>query len=177
MAATASGSLSNFVVVLLDFLLPGVFMIRFLALAFLLLAPSFALAIDIPQQAQPPKSVLHGMVADSTGAIISGAQIELLDPSGAVAATSQSGADGSFVIAAPRPGTYTLVVSQPGFKTTQTQVAIAAPGKAPASSSTAQALAAPVHIVLSIAATSSNVVVSADSNRDLTRLTKTATHP
>ena len=143
-------------------------MMRSLALAFFLLAPSLVLAIDAPLQSPAAKPALHGVVTDSTGAIIPGASIQLLDSTGAIAATSRSGSDGSFVVTAPRPGTYALVVSLAGFKTTQTQVSIAAPGKVPASSPSLSTLAPPVHIVLSIAATSTNVVVNAESSQDLT---------
>ena len=141
---------------------------RFLALALVLLAPVAALACHVPPAAVQPKSALHGVVADSTGAIIPGAAIQLLDPTGAVAATTRSGADGSFVIAAPRAGSYTLVASLTGFKTARSQVMVAAQAAAPAAMSAAQALAAPLHIVLAIASTSTNVVVSADSSQDLT---------
>jgi hypothetical protein len=145
---------------------------RSFALAFLLFAPVAALAGNISQpatqSAAQPKLVLHGAVADSTGAIIPGAQLQLLDSTGAVAATTRSGADGSFVIAAPRAGNYTLVVSLTGFKTARTPVTLASLPTAPATASAAQALAAPLHVVLSVAATSTNVVVSADSNTDLT---------
>ena len=130
--------------------------------------PLVALACHTTNQAPQPKPVLHGLVSDSTGAIIPGAKIDLLDASGAIAATTNSGADGSFLVTAPHPGGYTLVATLAGFKTVTTPVTIAAPGNTPASATAAQALAAPVHIVLSVAATSTNVVVSADSNQDLT---------
>jgi hypothetical protein len=139
---------------------------RSFILALLLLLPTAALASTVPTEAPPPKPTLHGVVADSTGAIIPGAQIELLDLNGAVVATSQSVGDGSFVVSAPRPGTYTLVVSLTGFKTSQAQVVITLPGTAPASASAA--LAPPQHVVLSIASTSTDVVVNANANQDLT---------
>src|SRR5580704_10240803 len=135
---------------------------RSFALALFLLLPTAVFAGTAPAQPPPSKPSLPGIVADSTGAIIPGAQIQLLDAAGAVAATSHSGGDGSFVVVAPGPGTYTLVVSLPGFKTSQSQVVISAPASASA------ALAPPLHVVLSIASTSTDVTVSADTNQDLT---------
>ncbi|HEY1647328.1 MAG TPA: carboxypeptidase regulatory-like domain-containing protein [Terracidiphilus sp.] len=132
------------------------------------LAPIAALACHTSVAPAPPSPTLHGVVADSTGAIIPNAQIELLDGTGAHDGTFQSGADGSFQVIAPHAGAYTLVVSEPGFKTTQTAVTIAAPGTPAVASRAAVKLAPPLHIVLAVAPAATNVVVSADSNEDLT---------
>jgi hypothetical protein len=141
---------------------------RSLALALLLLVPAAVLASNAPTQPQPPRPSLHGFVSDPTGAIIPGADLTLLDAKGAVVAKSRSGADGSFVVTAPHPGSYNLAVSLAGFKTIQVQVSIGVTASGPASPSAAQALASPMHVVLTIAATSTNVVVSANANQDLT---------
>jgi hypothetical protein len=143
-------------------------MFRSLALALALLAPAAALACNPTQPATQPKPVLHGMVTDATGAIIPGAQVQLIDALGAVAAYSRSGADGSFSVNAPHAGSYTLVVSLAGFKTSRSAVTVAAPGASAASATVAQALAAPVHVMLAVAPAATNVVVSADANADLT---------
>ena len=141
---------------------------RSLALALFLLAPAAGLACNPAQPVAQSKPALHGVVTDTTGAIIPGAEVSLLDATGAVVSTSHAGSDGSFSLSAMHPGSYTLVVSLAGFKTSRSQVTVAVPGAASASTPTAQALAAPVHVALSIAAASSNVVVSADANSDLT---------
>ena len=141
---------------------------RSFALAFLLVLPAAVFAGTTPQENPIPKPVLRGVVADSTGAIIPGASVQLLDGTGAVVAASQSGADGSFTVTAPHAGSYTLAVSLAGFKTARSQVAVGVPGAASPTAPAAQALAGPIHIVLSVAAASTNVVVSADSSRDLT---------
>lgn len=141
---------------------------RSLALAVLVSAPAIALACRPAVQPPPPGPTLRGVVADSTGAIIPNAEIDLVDASGAVDGKFQSGPDGAFQVAAPHPGDYTLVISEPGFKTVTTQVSIAAPAASAATSTAAPGLAAPVHIVLPIAPAATNVVVSADSNQDLT---------
>ena len=151
-------------------------MMRSLFLAFSLFAPAAALACHAPGQAPRPKPVLRGVVSDSTGAIIPGARIDLIDASGgasngasgAIAATTHSGPDGSFLVSAPHPGAFTLVVSLAGFKTVTTPVTIAVSGNTFASASAAQVLAAPMHIMLSVAAASTNVVVNAESNQDPT---------
>jgi hypothetical protein len=138
---------------------------RSLTLALLLLVPSVALACKPSTQSAPAKPTRQGIVVDTTGAIIPGADIRLLDAEGAVAATSSSGPDGTFVITAPRPGDYTMVAALTGFTTVRSQVTIGVPGGAPPTA--AQALAGPLRIVLSVAATSSTVIVSAESNQDL----------
>jgi hypothetical protein len=141
---------------------------RFAVLALLLFAPVAALACNPPQQTTQPKPTLHGVVTDQTGAIIPGAQIQLLDATGAIAATVRSSADGSFTVNTPHPGSFTLVVALAGFKTSRSQVTVSVPGASAATTPTAQALAAPLRISLAVASAATNVVVSADSNTDLT---------
>ena len=130
---------------------------RFLALLLLLSAAPLALADKPASTVSLPASSLHGVVADPSGAIIPGAEIDIVDASGTVAGSAHSGDDGSFQIAVPRNGNYTLVVSDPGFDTVRNPVVVPAP-----------ALAAPLHIVLPIASFATNVHVNADSSEDLT---------
>jgi hypothetical protein len=141
---------------------------RSFVLAILVSAPAVALACHTAVQPPPHGPALRGVVADSTGAIIPNAEIDLMDASGALDGKFQSGADGSFQIVAPHAGDYTLVVSEPGFKTVTTPVSIAAPAASVVTSQAAVKLAAPVHIVLPIAPAATNVTVNADSNEDLT---------
>ncbi len=101
----------------------------------------------------------HGVVSDTTGAIIPGAEVDLIDPSGAIVSKVQSGGDGSFSLTAPHPGKYTLIVSEPGFKTAQLAISITSASARPA---------ATIHVAMPIAAVATNVHVSADSNSDLT---------
>ena len=139
---------------------------RLLALAFLLLTPCAALAAN--STTPPPASTpaLHGTVADPTGAIVPGAEVDLVDPTGAVTGTYRSQGDGTFQVVAPHTGSYTLVVSEPGFETVRTPVVIgAAVSGAPA---VAAALPAQLHIVLPIARFATNVQVNGDTNTDLT---------
>jgi hypothetical protein len=70
---------------------------------------------------------LHGEVTDPDGALIPGATVTLT-PSSGRAVTVKSGSDGSYS-ATVMPGTYTVVVTMPGFATfTAPGVAIAATG-------------------------------------------------
>ncbi|HEY1161003.1 MAG TPA: carboxypeptidase-like regulatory domain-containing protein, partial [Terracidiphilus sp.] len=145
---------------------------RSFALGLVLLMPCAALAASTSSPAPHPAPAVHGVVADPAGAIVPGAEVDLLDPNGTVAGTIHSGDDGNFQIVAPHAGAFTLVVSEPGFETVRTLVVIAAPA-GPAGGSVAAApaalpLAAPLRIVLPIATLSTSVHVSADSSEDLT---------
>jgi hypothetical protein len=135
---------------------------RSVALLLLLAAPALAFA-DKPNSAPAPSSAatVQGVVADPTGAIIPGAEIDVLDDTGAVAGSAHSGGDGTFQIPVPRGGNYTLVVSEPGFDTVRNPVVI------PATLSVSQ-VAAPMRIVMPIASLATNVRVNADSSEDLT---------
>jgi hypothetical protein len=121
-------------------------------------------AANSAASAPPAAPAVHGMVADPTGAIVPGAEVDLVDPNGAVAGTNHSDGEGNFQISAPQPGSYMLVVSEAGFETVRTPVLIASPAGAPA----AAALAAPLHIVLPIASLATNIQVNAENSEDLT---------
>jgi hypothetical protein len=142
-------------------------MVRALALA-LLLAPCALLASTAPNPGLASTPPITGVVADPTGAIVPGAEIDLLDASGATAGTYHSGGDGSFQVIPPHPGSFTLVISEPGFETIKTPVVIAAPVAVASAAGPSHPFAAPLRIVLPIAALSTNVRVSADTNDDLT---------
>ena len=135
---------------------------RSLALALLLLSPVALFPADT-SSAPPAAPALHGVVADSTGATVPGAEVDLLDPSGAVAGTFHSDSEGNFNAVAPHDGNYILIVSEPGFETVRTPVVIAAPAIKSASP-----LAVQLRIVLPIASFATTVRVSAESNQDLT---------
>ena len=140
---------------------------RFLALGWMLalpaLAPAVALAGNAASTAAPAPAAVQGVVADSTGAIVPGAEVDLVDPSGAVAGTIRSDGEGNFQLAAPHAGNFTLVVSDPGFETVRTPVVIAAPAAAAVAKAAAVLPAlARVHIVLPIAAVAATVRVNGD---------------
>lgn len=65
--------------------------------------------------AQPSASFLHGTVVDPSGAVIMHASVKLLDEQGKTMAQTLTGRRGEFVVGAPPPGRYTLIVAAPGF--------------------------------------------------------------
>lgn len=141
-------------------------MLRFSALAVLLLCPAAVLALNSNSSEKPASAgTVQGVVADPTGAIVPNADVELVDTDGSIAGSTKSDGVGNFQMAAPHPGSFTLVISEPGFETVHFPVTVKPVVKmAPA----AQVLAAPLHITLPIAAVATSVRVNGDSNDDLT---------
>lgn len=142
-------------------------MIRRLAFFFAIFAPPVAFAFTPAASPAPSAAPVNGVIADQSGAIVPGADVSLIDTNGDVAGTSRSGDDGTFQVVPPHAGSFTLVVSEPGFETTRTPV-IAAPVSGVAGAASAARLSATLRITLPIAGLSTNVRVSADSNDDLT---------
>jgi len=141
---------------------------RLLVLVFALVTftslPTFSAT---PAAASPhAPSALYGVVADPAGGIVPGAEIDLLDINGSVAATYHSDGDGNFQVLAPHAGNFVLVVSEAGFETVRTPVVVPAPAIAAASPATLPIAA--LHIVLPIAQFATNIRVSAENSEDLT---------
>ena len=141
---------------------------RSLALVVILLfsAAAFATTPSAPAPA-PVQPSVQGVVADPSGAIVPNAEVDLVDSSGAVTCSGHSSGDGSFKLIVPGAGSYTLIVSEPGFETVHNPVVIA-PVVSATAGAASHVLAAPLHIVLPIAALATNVQVNADSSEDLT---------
>jgi TonB-dependent receptor len=116
-------------------------------LPFLLLLVLFS---TLTAQGQSTKGVLVGRVADATGAVIQGATVQL-SPSGL---STTSDALGEFIFAAVPAGTYTLKASSVGFSVFANSVTVTA----------GQTLHA--NILLAVASSNDQVVVSAESGRD-----------
>jgi hypothetical protein len=114
-------------------------------------------ASDLPASAPAPQPAVTGTVADSSGAIIPGAQVSLTDSSGATLVTTTTDASGAFRLQPPSPGSYSVAVTLEGFQTTTKPVIVAATG-GPAS----------VSITLAIATSVQQVTVSAGAQVDLT---------
>ena len=110
-------------------------------LFFLLLVPSLLFAQGITQ--------LSGTVVDSSGAVIAGATVQVRSANGTVQRTTQSDANGSFIISGLSAGNYQLVVSNPGFETKETPVTLGTT-EAPA----------PLRISLAVSAVSSTITVN-----------------
>jgi hypothetical protein len=78
--------------------------------AVLLLLPSMLLAQSVVTGA------LNGTVTDPSGAVIVGATVSLTSTDTGAALTTQTNASGGYSFGLVKPGRYTLVVSQTGFK-------------------------------------------------------------
>src|SRR5262245_12522096 len=66
--------------------------------------------------AQVTSGTIFGTVKDSTGAFIKDAKVTVSSPSIGVKRTTQSGADGAFVVPSLPPATYSIEVEYQGFK-------------------------------------------------------------
>ena len=65
--------------------------------------------------AQTRNATLHGTVADSAGALISGASISIITPGGETTATATTDGSGAYQSHNLSPGTYIVIVSAQGF--------------------------------------------------------------
>lgn len=143
-------------------------MLRFFALAVLLLSPAAILALNSNSSSKPaPASTVQGVVADATGAIVPNAEVDLVDADGSIAGTTKSDGVGNFQMAAPHPGNFTLVISEPGFETVHLPVTVK-PNVVTLAAPAAHVMAAPLHITLPVAALATNVRVNGDTDEDLT---------
>ena len=69
-------------------------------------------------QAQPAGGTLSGTVLDQAGKAITGANVEVKNGAGATSATATADGEGHFSAGGLAPGTYSLLVSAPGFALT-----------------------------------------------------------
>ena len=115
---------------------------RIITLAFLILLSCLKVA------GQNNDTKIAGTVADTSGAMIAGAAIQLQNANGTELRTAQTGENGSFAISGLQAGTYRLVIFKPGFETKEISVSIGATG-APAS----------LHISLAVKSASTTIEV------------------
>ena len=71
--------------------------------------------------AQTSTSEVNGVVKDSTGAVISGATLRLIDVATNAELTTPATDEGSFVFANVRPGVYRLIAEHTGFSRKEIQ--------------------------------------------------------
>jgi len=144
-------------------------MLRCSALTLVLLSCAVAcLAASTDSNAKPAApATVQGNVADPSGAIVPNAEVDLLNADGTVAGTTKSDGVGNFLMAAPHAGSFTLVISEPGFETVHLPVTVT-PNVVSVKVPAAHVMAAPLHITLPIAAVSTNVRVNGDTDEDLT---------
>jgi len=79
-------------------------------------------------QAQQGLSSVRGAVEDSSGAVVAGAVVRLLDVSGAAVADVHTDASGAFVFEAVQPGAYQVRAEFSGFEPLVRPVSVA-PGR------------------------------------------------
>src|SRR6201997_1913864 len=71
--------------------------------------------ITIGLRAQTTNGLITGIVADSTGAVVAGAQVSVVNRDTGVERTAVSDASGLYVVPQLAPGVYTLTVMKEGF--------------------------------------------------------------
>ncbi|MGH9631031.1 MAG: carboxypeptidase-like regulatory domain-containing protein, partial [Bryobacteraceae bacterium] len=79
------------------------------------LFPALWLALRLT--AQTETATLSGIVTDPAGAVIPAAVTQAMHEATGITAQTVSNADGYYMLSGLRPGTYTLTVSAPAFKT------------------------------------------------------------
>jgi hypothetical protein len=67
-------------------------------------------------QAQTSSGIITGRVVDASGAVISGASVQLVEQQTNVTVSTKVLPDGSFVFPDVQPGTFSVIVHAPGFK-------------------------------------------------------------
>ena len=101
--------------------------------------------------AEPPQ--LSGTVVDTSGAVIAGATVLARSANGTVQITTQSDANGSFIISGLSAGDYQLVVSNPRFETKEIPVTIGPPNL-------------PVPMRISLAVGSVSTIINVEGRED-----------
>jgi len=83
-------------------------------ITFLLILSLMCLA---PAIAQSPNATINGIVVDSSGAVIVGAEVVVVNDATGVQYTTKTNGEGIFVVPNVTPGPYRIQVSSSGFKT------------------------------------------------------------
>ena len=77
--------------------------------------PLVVLALALTLAAPLTAQTVRGTLVDGAGQAVGGAAVALRDSAGATVARELTGADGRFVVRAPRPGRYTLAAERIGY--------------------------------------------------------------
>lgn len=75
------------------------------------------IACVMPTQAQQTTGIARGIVKDQTGAVVSGAQVTLVNPATNFTSTVQTTDDGEFQFSDLLPGDYRITITASGFST------------------------------------------------------------
>jgi hypothetical protein len=97
-------------------------------------------------------AVLHGHIADPTGALIPGATVTVLNASGKVVATTKADAEGAYQVRGLAPGSYTIRAEFAGFAVFQSPAIAVAEGQSKR-----------VDVTMAIQMEQQNVVVTEDN--------------
>jgi hypothetical protein len=106
---------------------------------------------------------LSGTVVDASGLVIAGAAVQVRSANGKAQTTTQSDANGSFVISGLPARAYRLVVSSPGFETKEIPITI-----------DATEVPAPLRVTLAVSSVSSTIQVKGRED-DLVGIANSAT--
>jgi hypothetical protein len=79
--------------------------------------------------AQVPVATISGLIKDSSGAVIQGAQITTTNLDQGLERRGRSNSDGAYSISGLQPGTYVLEVQSPGFTTARFTQVVLRPGE------------------------------------------------
>jgi len=71
---------------------------------------------------------ISGMIVDTSGAVVAGADVHVLNANGTVQGTTHSGTNGSFSFSGLAAGNYRVVVMNPGFETKEILVTVGISG-------------------------------------------------
>jgi hypothetical protein len=82
-----------------------------------IVAAGLLLIFSLPAWCQAPTGEITGSVTDSTGAVISGALVTLVNPATNTQRTARTNTDGIYDLPALPPGTYNLKAEMQGFST------------------------------------------------------------
>ena len=82
------------------------------------------LCVGVAVWAQSENGRITGTVTDSTGAVVSGATINVTSQATARVVTVQSGGAGEYSVNALKPGAYKIEVKAPNFKTVTQDVTV-----------------------------------------------------
>src|SRR5688572_17417130 len=111
----------------------------------------FSLLITASAFAQGERGTFNGSITDSSGAVVAGASVKVLNPATGVELNATTTDAGVYRLPSLLPGTYKITVSAPGFKTAVRENVVLA---------VAQTLT--VDFNLEVGAVSDSVTVSSD---------------
>ena len=82
---------------------------------------SALLLVSVCAMAQEFRGTILGRITDSSGAVVSGAAIQVVNADTNVTTSTTSNQDGNYQVPFLNPGNYNVIVDHPGFKRSQRQ--------------------------------------------------------